>query len=140
MQDKFYSIVYPEDEEDFMMKIKRLSDLEEIQALDGTQIREFLNPEKPEQKSLLGYSLAHATLQPNKTSLPHRFKVASEVYYILKGEGRMYIDSEEADVTVGDAIYIPPKAVQYIKNTGTVPLEFLCLVSPPWTPDAEELV
>ena len=83
---------------------------------------------------------AHATVKPRSATLPHRFKTASEVYYILKGKGIMHIDEQSADVGPGETIYIPPMAVQYIENTGQENLEFLCIVYPSWQPDAEELV
>jgi mannose-6-phosphate isomerase-like protein (cupin superfamily) len=109
-------------------------------ALDETVVREMLNPKNDSTSLHLGYSLAHAALPPKKSSLPHRFKSASEVYYILKGEGVMQIDNETERVGSGDTIYIPPKAVQSIENTGETNLEFLCIVYPEWEPDAEELV
>jgi mannose-6-phosphate isomerase-like protein (cupin superfamily) len=122
------------------MIVKKLKDLKEITALDNTIIREMLNPKHDATPLHLGYSLAHATLPSKKISLPHRFKTASEVYYILKGEGMMYIDDETRQVGPGDTIYIPPKAVQFIENIGETNLEFLCIVYPEWQPDAEELV
>ena len=122
------------------MILKKMGDLKEIVALDDTIIREMLNPKHDTIPLHLGYSLAHATLPPMKTSLPHRFKTASEVYYILKGEGMMHIDHETEKVGPGDTVYIPPKAVQSIENTGEGDLEFLCIVYPEWQPDAEELV
>jgi mannose-6-phosphate isomerase-like protein (cupin superfamily) len=122
------------------MIVKKLKDLKEIVALDDTIIREMLNPKHDTSPLHLGYSLAHATLPPRKTSLPHRFKTASEVYYILRGEGIMHIDDETENVGPGDTIYIPPKAVQFIENIGEADLEFLCIVYPEWQPDAEELV
>ena len=122
------------------MIMKKLKDLKEIIALDDTIIREILNPKHETIPLHLGYSLAHATLPPRKTSLPHRFKTASEVYYILKGKGLMHIDDETAEVSPGDTIYIPPQAVQWIENTGSDDLEFLCIVDPAWQPNAEELV
>ncbi|MHA1964419.1 MAG: cupin domain-containing protein [Candidatus Thorarchaeota archaeon] len=122
------------------MILKKKEDLKEIVALDDTIIREMLNPKHDEIPLHIGYSLAHATLQPKKASLPHRFKTASEVYYILKGEGLMHIDDETEKVSPGDTVYIPPKGIQYIENTGEVNLEFLCIVFPEWQPDAEELV
>ncbi|MFW9961957.1 MAG: cupin domain-containing protein [Candidatus Sifarchaeia archaeon] len=122
------------------MIIKKLQDIKEIIALDDTIIREILNPKHDSLPSHIGYSLAHATLSPKKTSLPHRFKTASEVYYILKGEGIMHIDDETQRVGPGDTIYISPRAVQSIENTGEINLEFLCIVYPEWQPDAEELV
>ncbi|OLS29227.1 MAG: hypothetical protein ThorAB25_17040 [Candidatus Thorarchaeota archaeon AB_25] len=122
------------------MIVKKLKDLKEIVALDDTIIREMLNPKHDTTPLHLGYSLAHATLPPKKTSLPHRFKTASEVYYVLKGDGMMHIDDETKSVGPGDTIYIPPKAVQFIENIGESDLEFLCIVYPEWQPDAEELV
>lgn len=122
------------------MLVKRLDQLEEITALDDTIIREMLNPKHDTLPLHLGYSLAHATLPPKKVSLPHRFKTASEVYFILKGEGMMHIDDEAEKVGPGDTIYIPPRAIQSIENIGEIDLEFLCIVYPEWEPDAEELV
>ncbi len=122
------------------MIVKKLKALEEIVALDGTIIREMLNPKHDQTSLQLGYSLAHATLPPKKVSLPHRFKTASEVYYILKGEGVMHIDDEAERVGPGDTIYIPPQGIQYIENTGEDNLEFICIVYPEWQPDSEELV
>ena len=122
------------------MIVKKLKDLKTIIALDDTIIREMLNPIHDTGPLHLGYSLAHATLPPKKTSLPHRFKTASEVYYVLKGDGMMHIDDETKSVGPGDTIYIPPKAVQFIENIGECDLEFLCIVYPEWQPDTEELV
>jgi mannose-6-phosphate isomerase-like protein (cupin superfamily) len=122
------------------MIVKRLGELKTIAGLDNTIIREMLNPLHESGLVSLNYSLAHATLEPNVSSLPHKFFTASEVYYILKGTGLMHIDDETAEVGPGDTIYIPPQAIQYIENTGKDNLEFLCIVYPPWQPDAEELV
>ncbi|MFX1482456.1 MAG: cupin domain-containing protein [Promethearchaeota archaeon] len=122
------------------MLVRKLDDLNQIVALDDTIVREMLNPKHETSPLHLGYSLAHATLHPNKASLPHQFKTASEVYFILKGEGTMHIDDEIENVGPGDTIYIPPRAVQFIVNSGEKNLEFLCIVYPEWEPDAEELV
>jgi len=122
------------------MQIRRLQDRESINALDNTTIREILNPKHESQPLVLNYSLAHATLKQDEKSLPHKFHEASEVYYILKGRGLMHIDDDTAEVSPGDTIYIPPRAVQWIEKTGSDNLEFLCIVDPAWKPDAEELV
>ena len=122
------------------MLIRRLQDREIFNALDNTIIREILNPKHESQPLVLSYSLAHATLKPKEKSLPHKFFEASEVYYILKGKGLMHIDDETAEVVPRDTIYIHPQAVQWIENTGSEDLEFLCIVNPAWQPDAEELV
>jgi mannose-6-phosphate isomerase-like protein (cupin superfamily) len=114
--------------------------MESIIALDNSIIRELLNPNHDAMDLHLNYSLAHATIKPGERSISHRFLEASEVYYILHGRGMIHIDDESQDVYPGDMIYIPPKGVQYIENTGDSDLEFLCIVDPPWFPEAEEEV
>jgi mannose-6-phosphate isomerase-like protein (cupin superfamily) len=120
--------------------IRRLKDIKSIMALDNSIIRELLNPNHDEEELHLNYSLAHATVKPGDSTLPHRFHEASEVYYILHGRGLMHINDETQEVQHGDMIYIPPQAVQYIENIGDINLEFLCIVDPPWYPEAEETV
>jgi mannose-6-phosphate isomerase-like protein (cupin superfamily) len=51
----------------------------------------------------------------------------------------MYIDNKSAEVHPGQAIYIPPNAVQCIKNIGQGDLKFLCIVDPPWRAEDEEV-
>lgn len=116
------------------MLIQKLLDCPEFIAGDRTRLREMLHPDK--QEIQLRYSLAHATVAVGETSTPHALKT-SEVYYILAGQGEMYIGEESAIVTPGDTIYIPPHARQFIRNTGTEALVFLCIVDPAWQPEDE---
>src|SRR4030066_150581 len=104
------------------MYIKNLSEAGEFIAGDGTLLRELLHPDKADLK--LRYSLAHAVVKQGKASRPHRLKT-SEVYYIMEGEGVMHIDDESVPVRPGHAIYIPPNAKQYIRNTGNTDVKFL---------------
>lgn len=119
------------------MFIKDLKNCEEFVAGDSTILRELLHPDKAGLK--LRYSLAHAVLKPGNISQPHKLKT-SEVYYILEGEGVMYIDNEMKKVSSGQAIYIPPSAKQYIQNTGDTDLKFLCIVDPAWRLEDEEVL
>jgi len=119
------------------MFIKDLKKCEEIIAGDNTTLRELLNPQKDDIATR--YSLAHARLRPGEISHAHRLK-SSEVYYILEGEGEMYIDDEKEKVCAGQAVYIPPNSVQRIKNTGIKDLTFLCIVDPAWRAEDEEVV
>ncbi|MEI6125673.1 MAG: cupin domain-containing protein [Pseudomonadota bacterium] len=118
------------------MLIKDFGDCEEIIAGDKTILREILHPDKAEVK--IRYSLAHALVLPGQTTRPHRLKT-SEVYYILDGQGIMYINDEHAAVTAGQTVYIPPGARQNIKNSGTTDLKFLCIVDPAWRQEDEEV-
>ena len=51
----------------------------------------------------------------------------------------MHIDGEVAPVCPGQVVYIPPGARQFIRNIGQKDLVFLCIVTPPWKEDDEEL-
>jgi mannose-6-phosphate isomerase-like protein (cupin superfamily) len=119
------------------MIIKDLKDCREIRAGDGSALRELLHPGKDAFGG--GYSLAHARVKPHEATQPHRLK-SSEVYYILEGRGVMRIDGESAAVGAGQAVSIPPRAVQSIENAGDGDLTFLCIVDPAWEPEDEELL
>ncbi len=119
------------------MLIKNFKDCEEFIAGDNTLLREILHPDRQDLK--IGYSLAYALVKAGQTTRPHRLK-SSEVYYILDGNGIVSINGENTDVHSGQAIYIPPGAIQYIRNTGNSDLKFLCVVDPAWRAEDEELL
>ena len=116
------------------MFVRRLEDCEEFVAGDRTVLREMLHPDKAPLE--LRYSLAHATLKPGQRSTLHALRT-SEVYYLLEGRGRMHIDDETQEVGPGETIYIPPGARQFIENTGSGALKFLCIVDPAWREEDE---
>jgi mannose-6-phosphate isomerase-like protein (cupin superfamily) len=119
------------------MLIKRLRDCKEITAGDRTRLRELLHPEH--DAAAIRYSLAVAWLAPGKQSQAHRLKTA-EVYYLVRGSGVMHIGDEAAEVSAGDAVYIPPGSAQWLDNTGKEDIEFICIVDPAWRPEDEEIL
>lgn len=118
------------------MFIRKLEDCKEFIAGDACHLRELLNART--DKRAYRYSLAHAVVKPGDKTKPHSLKT-SEVYYILEGQGRMHVDHETAEVGPGAVIDIPPRAVQFIENTGKADLVFLCIVDPAWCPEDEEI-
>lgn len=118
------------------MLVRKLMECEEFMAGDETRLRELLHPDK--QPIDLRYSLAHATVAVGQTSTPHSL-TTSEVYYILSGEGEMHIEDEVQRVEPGDAVYIPPNAKQFIRNSGPKPLVFICMVDPAWRKEDETI-
>lgn len=118
------------------MLIRKLQDCPEFVAGDNSLLRELLHPAK--QPIDLRYSLAHAVVPVDQTCIPHAL-TTSEVYYILAGQGEMWIDDEAERVEAGDAVYIPPNARQFIRNTGTEPLVFICIVDPAWQQEDETI-
>jgi mannose-6-phosphate isomerase-like protein (cupin superfamily) len=117
------------------MFIRSLNDCSYFQAFDLTTLCELLHPAR--DGIGLPYSIANAILKPGQESLPHLLKEASEVYFILEGQGIMHIDNESASVSPGQAIYIPPGSNQHIQNTGTIDLKILCIVHPMWRREDE---
>jgi mannose-6-phosphate isomerase-like protein (cupin superfamily) len=111
------------------MIIKSLGRAFGFAAGDSSFLKELLHPDK--ETLDIGYSLAHAVVRPGEKTRPHRLE-SSEVYYVLEGRGLMHIDGERAEVETGQAVYIPPLAVQFIENTGPGDLAFLCIVDPAW--------
>jgi mannose-6-phosphate isomerase-like protein (cupin superfamily) len=119
------------------MIIKDMKNCQEFIAGDKSILKELLNPLK--EDIAIRYSLALAKVKQGKITLAHKLK-SSEVYYILEGEGEMYINNEKEKVSAGQAIYIPPNSVQRIKNTGKNDLVFLCIVEPAWKSEDEEVI
>ncbi len=118
------------------MLIKRLKSCQEIIAGDNSTLREILSPHKDDTKAR--YSIAHAFIKPGHVSTPHKLK-SSEVFYYLEGEGEMVVGNESVKVEKDVAVYVPPNTVQYVKNTGSSNLTFLCIVDPAWKPEDEEV-
>ena len=121
------------------MIIKDLKTAKYFKTVDGTFICELLHPERENAKINMNCSLAHAILKPGESSHPHRLKESAEIYFILEGKGLMHIGDEEAVLEPGQAVYIPPGEIQYIKNISEVELKFLCIVSPPWSKEDDEV-
>lgn len=116
------------------MLISDVRAIEPIEGAEGTLIRQILHP----HNTMLGirYSIAHCRLEPGAKSKPHKLK-SSEVYFVIKGKGTIYVDAESADITEGQAVYVPPHSKQHIENPSDTPLEFLCMVDPAWRQEDE---
>jgi mannose-6-phosphate isomerase-like protein (cupin superfamily) len=94
---------------------------------DGSEIRELL---AHRNSGIRNQSLAEATLAVGTATQEHYHPMAEEIYYILRGTGRMKIEGEERSVGELDAIAIPPGARHKIWNTGAEPLVLLCCCAP----------
>lgn len=97
---------------------------------DGSEIRSILDRTN---STAANQSLAEATLSPGAATEPHRHPVTEEVYYVLRGIGRMTVGEEVREVGPGDGILIPPGTRHTIRNVGVEPLVFLCCCAPPYS-------
>ena len=116
------------------MIIKNQKNSTKIAGNEGAIIYDLLNPTHVE--NAIRYSLVHVSVSSGKSTKSHMMKT-SEVYYILKGGGILHIDDKSENVKVGDVIFVKPDSKQYVENTGSEDLEFLCIVDPAWKKDDE---
>jgi mannose-6-phosphate isomerase-like protein (cupin superfamily) len=78
-----------------------------------------------------GGSIAKATVKPEMITENHLLSDTDEWYYILEGIGEMYLNGQSiGEVKRGETVHIPQNTPQYIKNTGTEDLVFLCFCTP----------
>lgn len=81
-------------------------------------------------------SLARARVEPGVTTARHSLTGVDERYVLLAGEGLVEVGADDATVVgPGDVVAIPAGVSQRITNTGTTDLVFLCICTPPFTPD-----
>jgi mannose-6-phosphate isomerase-like protein (cupin superfamily) len=109
------------------MEIRSLSAAPPFTTKDGSEIRELL---AYRNSSIRNQSLAEARLPVGASTQEHYHLKTEEIYFITAGHGRMRIESELAEVRVGDAIAIPPGRKHKLWNTGSEPLTLLCCCSP----------
>ncbi|MCX7834868.1 MAG: cupin domain-containing protein [bacterium] len=121
------------------MIIRKLQPERFFRASDNSELFEWIHPYKDEEISNLKYSVAYARIRSGQNTHPHRLSKATETYIFVSGNGIIHLENESAEVTAGTAVVIPAGKWQWLENTGTTPLVFLCIVSPPWDAEFEEL-
>ena len=57
----------------------------------------------------------------------HYHEDMEEIFIILKGQAKILVDGEEAEMGKGDAVVIPPGIVHEMKNAGGEDLEYLAI-------------
>ena len=75
-------------------------------------------------------SLAEEILPPGAAVGRHHHLETEEIYYILRGEGRMTVGTETRDVSAGDAVLVPRRSAHTLENTGTEPMTILLVCGP----------
>ena len=119
------------------MSLRKNSEINFIDGNEGTKIKQYFHPHNT--LNGINYSLAQFTLETGKKSKRHKMK-SSEIYYILEGSGKLTVNEESYILQKDDSAYVPPNAEQFIENSGSEDLKFLCIVEPAWKADDEELL
>ena len=66
-------------------------------------------------------------LTAGKSTTGHRHEGQEEVYYFIRGHGKMEIDHEEFHVSPRDVILIEDGVFHRVHNTGHLGLYFVCV-------------
>ena len=119
------------------MSLRKSSEIKSIQGDEGTKIKQYFHPHNT--LNGINYSIAQFTLEPRKKSKLHKIS-SSEIYYILEGSGNLMINDYIHHLQKDDSVYVPPNSKQFIENTGSINLRFLCIVEPAWKADDEILL
>ena len=109
------------------MHVKNLDEVPAFITKDGSEIRELL---AYRNSSIRNQSLAEARLPVGASTQEHYHARTEEIYFITRGQGRMRIEGDLAEVKAGDAIAIPPGKKHKLWNTGAEPLTLLCCCAP----------
>ena len=112
------------------MEIVNRNQVQAFITKDKSEIREILSPRN---SSIQNQSLAEAKLSPGQTTEEHHHLHSEEIYYVLQGQGRMWIENESREVKVGDGFAISTGKKHKIANTGHEDLFFLCCCAPAYT-------
>ena len=107
-----------------------LADIAENQVLGG-KVKTLLTPEKlgkdnPSQK------FAHGDFKPGEGLRAHLHPESSEIYFVVKGDGTVFLGESLTDkrIRAGDILFIPPRTIHAVKNTGKEILEIAFFLVP----------
>ena len=110
----------------------------EIVVVNRNEVPMFITKDRSIIREILAYrnsnikkqSLAEATVLPGEETEEHYHKKSEEIYYILLGNGSVFLNGKRRKIRKGDGIAIPPKTRHKIRNTGRKSLVFLCCCAP----------
>ncbi|MFW6061896.1 MAG: cupin domain-containing protein [Planctomycetota bacterium] len=109
------------------MKIQHACDVParsvDIDGAEDVKIRLLIH----EQEGAPHFYMRQFTVAPGGYTARHSHAWEHEIY-VLAGSGTAFTPEGEKPMTVGQCIYVAPGEEHQFRNTGSVPLEFLCLV------------
>ena len=109
------------------MKVNSYKEVEkkavDMPGASGCTVRWLLS----ESDGAPNFAMRRFEVAPGGYTPRHSHPYEHEVY-VLEGDGVVYEGDEEHAITAGDVIFVTPGDVHQFRNTGQVPLKFLCMV------------
>jgi len=89
----------------------------------GTTIRWLIS----KAKGAPNFAMRFFEVEPDGFTPLHTHDWEHEVF-IISGNGSVWKDGQEVEVTPGTAIFVPPMEKHQFKNTGNKTMQILCLI------------
>lgn len=112
------------------MKVQQLSDHAQtpvnMDGARGARMRMLVGP----AEGAKNFHMRHFEVEPGGFTPHHQHNYEHEIL-VLKGEGLARSEQGDRPMRAGDVIWVPPNEMHQFRNTGTSPLEFICLIPAP---------
>ena len=115
---------------DNRMAVQRLRVAEcDVLSNTGIQSRQLIWPESsPDAQA----TITHVTMEPGSLSRRHTHAHSEQIWVVEHGEGLLLLaDDHSAPLRAGDIIRTPAGEVHGVENTGSEPLVYLAVTTPP---------
>ncbi len=73
------------------------------------------------------FAMRRFIVEPGGCTPKHQHDYEHEIL-VLAGSGAVFGNGHEQPLKEGDAIYVPANELHQFRNTGSTPLEFICMV------------
>lgn len=112
------------------MKVKPIREHEQtpvqMEGATGAKMRMLVGP----PDGAPNFHMRHFEVEPGGYTPHHQHDYEHEIL-ILKGEGLAQSEQGERSFHAGDVIWVPANEMHQFRNTGSTPLEFICLIPAP---------
>lgn len=114
------------------IKVKRMQFISKESIMDlknsGVTSRQLLCPNNSNSNKV---TITEVHLQPNAEQPRHRHENAEQIWYCMKGHGKLLLDDTEQNFTAGDVVRFEQNDVHGLKNHSGGELVYLSVTSPP---------
>jgi quercetin dioxygenase-like cupin family protein len=94
-----------------------------MEGSSGCQVRWLVD----ENQGAPNFAMRQFEVAPGGYTPRHSHPYEHEVF-VLEGTGVVYEGDQEHRLSAGDVVFVVPGEVHQFRNTGDVPLKFLCMV------------
>lgn len=95
----------------------------DMEGASGCLIRWLVHP----SDGVDNFAMRQFEVEPGGFTPRHHHPYEHEIF-VIEGEGVVVEGDQEHSIKPGSVVYIVPDEVHQFRNTGDVPLKFLCLV------------